>query len=78
MQSCVQPGNDTLAGSFLISGRSIDLTREKQSAERLHLKRRVELSGREEVVFDRITRTGHAHIVEAWNGSEHFDLHDGR
>ena len=55
----VQSGDDALARGLFVAGRAVDLSREEQSAQRLHLQRRVELRRRIVVVLDRVAGARH-------------------
>src|SRR6185436_14207736 len=60
----VDPGDDTLAGSFLVSRRAVDLTRKEQMLDALHLEPGRELCRRIVVVLDRVPGTRHLRALE--------------
>ena len=77
-QTRIDSCKHTLAGSLLISGGTVDLPGEIQSWDRLHLKRRVELSGRVVIVFDRVSSAVHAHVLETGHRAHYLELNLGR
>src|SRR6185436_11082879 len=66
---------DTLAGSFLVSRRAVDLTRKEQMLDALHLEPGRELCRRIVVVLDRVPGTRHLRALETGDGVQEFELH---
>ena len=50
----VRAGQEALAGGLFVAGRAVDLPGEVEPGDGLRLQRRLELLGRDEVVFDRV------------------------
>src|SRR4051812_46940516 len=74
-QRGVKTGHKPLGGGFLVAGRSIDLTCQKQSPEPFGLQARMKLSGIYVIVLDGIARPNHANTLEAWDRAQQLELH---
>ena len=61
----VDPGNDPLRRGFLISGRAVDLARQKQTFLIPQLQRQRQRPRIDEIVFDRIARLKNAHLLQS-------------
>ena len=74
----VHSGNYTLSRGFLVAGSTVDLSGEEKTWYCLHLQRRIELSWRIIVVFDRVSCSIHSDLIEPANGAQNLELHFGR
>src|SRR5208282_4689830 len=72
---CVYARDQTLTSRLLISGRSVDLTRQKQILDLLRLERWIKLGRRRKIIFDRIGRAQKDCILKAGNAVHHVELH---
>ena len=74
----VHAGDDTLTCGFLVAGSTVDLSGEEKTWHCLDLQRRIELSWRIIVVFDRVTCSIHSDLSEPADGAQNVELHFGR
>ena len=56
---------------FFVSGRPVDLPREKQPRHPLRLERRAQLGRIDVVVLDRVARADHLRVFEAGDRADH-------
>src|ERR1700693_4567693 len=59
---CVQSGDESLPSGLLVTGGTVDLSGEIEPTYGLHLQRRIELSRRIVIVFDRVASAVHCDI----------------
>src|ERR1700690_506337 len=71
----IDAGNQPLAGGFLITRSSVDLTRKKEVLNPLGLERQIKLRGRREVLFHRICWPEERRVLEPGYRVNHFQLH---
>src|SRR6266550_3078063 len=70
----IDAGDDALSRRFLVARRPVDLSREEQVLDRLHLEPRRELGGGIVVVLDRIPGACHLRALEAGDGVQELEL----
>jgi hypothetical protein len=68
LQSRVQAGNQSLGGSFLITGCSIDLASKKQPRDPACLQRVTQFPGIDVIVLDCVAGLYNPNILQTWNG----------
>src|SRR6478672_7993852 len=72
--SSVEPRDQSLCRSFLISGRAIDLTGKEQARQLANLEALVEAARIDELIFHRVTRPSDLHPLQARNGANELVL----
>jgi hypothetical protein len=75
LQTRVDPRDDSLGGSLLVSGRPIDLPGQVQPADVPHLEGRSERARVHEVVLHRVPRLDEDSSAEPADAPHHVDLH---
>ena len=74
-RSRVHPGEDSLPGSFLISGGSVDLPCEKQPADTSRFQRGGKLDRIDRVVFNRVAESRNSSLFHSGNRAQRRFLH---
>ena len=75
MQGSVHAGNETLSGSFFITGGTVHLSGHKKTPHNFRFQGMVQLCGVEEIVFYGIAGAVYSHVAQSRNLSKGIQLH---
>ena len=66
-EGCIQASHQTLSARFLIAGRAINLTREKQTRDFPHFQRKGKFARIDMVIFNCVSRLKNGHVFQSWD-----------